>query len=165
VNGEGAQAPSGPALRTALIAAGGWGRYMDSLKKDWVDSLKGRVQDVKHAVEATAQRMAEARVPIRDEPAGSLVANEPGKAPVTYEEPPVVARMMIEIRSDGSRTIARGALEDIISGEKVKIEAAGGSPMQLAASLASNLLSTPFMIGRAANAAIKNRLGRGNKRD
>jgi hypothetical protein len=37
--------------------------------------------------------------------------------------------------------------------------------MQLAASLASNLLSTPFMLGRAANAVIKNRLGRGNKRD
>jgi hypothetical protein len=37
--------------------------------------------------------------------------------------------------------------------------------MQLAASLASNLLSTPFMLGRAANAVIKNRLSRGNKRD
>lgn len=137
---------------------------MGSLKKEWVDSIKGRVQEVRHAVEATAQRMAEARVPIRDG-AGPLVKNEPGKAPVAYEEPPVVARMMIEIRSDGTRTIARGALEDIISGEKVKIEAAGGSPMQLAASLASNLLSTPFMLGRAANAALRNRLGRGNKRD
>jgi hypothetical protein len=71
----------------------------------------------------------------------------------------------VEIRSDGTRTVARGALEDIISGERVKIEAAGGSPMQLAASLASNLLSTPFMIGRAANALVRNRLTRGSKKD
>jgi hypothetical protein len=140
---------------------------MEALKKEWVESLKGRVQDVKQRVEATAQRMAEARVPIRDEPppAGPLVANDAGGVPQNYEEPPVVARMIIEIRSDGARTIARGALEDIVSNERVKIEASGGTPMQLAASLASNLLSTPFMIGRAAERVIKNRLGRGGKRD
>jgi hypothetical protein len=139
---------------------------MEDLKKQWVESLKGRVQDVKQRVEATAQRMADARVPIRDEPApGPLVANDRGGVPANYEEPPVVARMIIEIRSDGTRTIARGALEDIVSNERVKIEASGGSPMQLAASLASNLLSTPFMLGRAARAAFENRLGRGSKRD
>jgi len=141
---------------------------MDGLKKELVESLKGRVQDVKHRVEATAQRMADARVPIRDSApsgGGPLVSNEPGNVPVSVEEPPVVARMIVEIRSDGTRTVARGALEDIISGERVKIEASGGSPMQLAASLASNLLSTPFMIGRAANALVRNRLGRGSKKD
>jgi hypothetical protein len=139
---------------------------MEALKKEWVESLKGRVQDVKQRVEATAHRMAEARIPIRDEPApGSLVANDAGGVPQNYEEPPVVARMIIEIRSDGARTIARGALEDILSNERVKIEASGGTPMQLAASLATNLLSTPFMIGRAAERVIKNRLGRGGKRD
>jgi hypothetical protein len=149
-----------------LIAGASRRRYMDGLKKDWVESLKGHVQDVKQRVEATAQRMADSRVPIRDEPRpGPLVANDPGGVPANYEEPPVVARMIIEIRSDGARTIARGALEDIVSNERVKIEASGGTPMQLAASLASNLLSTPFMLGRAANAVIKNRLGRGNKRD
>ena len=142
---------------------------MDGLKKAWVDSLKGHVQDVKQRVEATAQRMADARVPIRDSApstgGGPLVSNEPGNVPVSHEEPPVVARMIVEIRSDGTRTVARGALEDIISGERVKIEASGGSPMQLAASLASNLLSTPFMIGRAANALVRNRLSRGSKKD
>jgi hypothetical protein len=139
---------------------------MGGLKKEWVESLRGRVQDVKQRVEAASQRMAEARVPIRDEPPpGPLVANDPGGVPANYEEPPVVARMIIEIRSDGTRTIARGALEDIVSNERVKIEASGGSPMQLAASLASNLLSTPFMLGRAAERVIKNRIGRGNKRD
>lgn len=146
---------------------------MGGLKKHWIESLERRArevkQEVKQRVEATAQRMADARIPIRDsvaEPAaGPLVADEPGKVPQHYDEPPVVARMIIEIRSDGTRTIARGALEDMLSDERVKIEASGGTPMQLAASLASNLLSTPFMLGRAANAVIKNRIGRTNKRD
>lgn len=141
---------------------------MEGLKKDWVESLKGRVQDVKQRVEAQAQRMADARVPVRDgerAPGGSLVSEQPGAVPAHLEEPPVVARMIVEIRSDGTRTIARGALEDILSGERVKIEASGGTPIQLAASLASNLLSTPFMLGRAANALVRNRLGRGQRRD
>lgn len=145
---------------------------MDSLKKEWIESLERRAREVtrgvKDRVEATAQRMADARVPVRDgaaPPTGPLVSTEKGQVPQAYEEPPVVARMIIEIRSDGTRTIARGALEDVLSDERVKIEASGGSPIQLAASLASNLLSTPFMLGRAANAAFKNRLGRGNKRD
>jgi hypothetical protein len=144
---------------------------MGSLKKEWVESLKGRAREVKERVEATAQRMAEARVPIRDgvaprggEPAGGpLVSQEAGQVPAAYDEPPVVARMIVEIRSDGTRTIARGALEDIVSGERVKIEANGGSPMQLAASLASNLLSTPFMLGRATSALVRNRLGRSKR--
>jgi hypothetical protein len=145
---------------------------MEGLKKEWIESLERRARDVtrgvKERVEATAQRMADARVPIRDgaaPPPGPLVPTDSGQVPQAYEEPPVVARMIIEIRSDGTRTIARGALEDVLSDERVKIEASGGSPIQLAASLASNLLSTPFMLGRAANAAFKNRLGRGNKRD
>jgi hypothetical protein len=145
---------------------------MKGLKNEWIESLERRARDVtrgvKERVEATAQRMADARVPIRDgaaPSAGPIVPTDSGQVPQTYEEPPVVARMIIEIRSDGTRTIARGALEDVLSDERVKIEASGGSPIQLAASLASNLLSTPFMLGRAANAAFKNRLGRGNKRD
>jgi hypothetical protein len=151
---------------------------MEGLKKEWMESLERRAREVgrgvKERVESTAQRMADARVPIRDGAAqpqavppapGPIVPNASGQVPQAYEEPPVVARMIIEIRSDGTRTIARGALEDVLSDERVKIEASGGSPMQLAASLASNLLSTPFMLGRAANAVIKNRLSRGNKRD
>jgi|SRR5688572_21624296 len=144
---------------------------MGSLKKEWVETLKGRVNEVKQRVEATAQRMADARVPIRDgaapgggeRPGGPLVSQDAGQVPAAYDEPPVVARMIVEIRSDGTRTVARGALEDIVSGERVKIEASGGSPMALAASLASNLLSTPFMIGRATSALVRNRIGRGKR--
>jgi hypothetical protein len=137
------------------------------LKKEWVETLKGHVLDVKQRVEATAQRVADARVPIRGagDPLGPgggvLTETRPGAVPTLHEEPPVVARMIVEIRSDGTRTVARGALEDIITGERVKIEASGGSPVQLAASLASNLLSTPFMLGRAAGALVRGRLGRG----
>jgi hypothetical protein len=125
---------------------------------------------VKQRVEATAQRVADARVPIRGPGdslgpgGGPLTETQRGAVPAVHEEPPVVARMIVEIRSDGTRTIARGALEDIITGERVKIEASGGSPLQLAASLASNLLSTPFMLGRAAGALARGRLGRGGPR-
>ena len=61
------------------------------------------------------------------------------------EEPPVVARFMVEIRSDGTRTIARGALEDVANGESSTIEARGGTPAALAASLLKSLLSTPLL--------------------
>lgn len=65
-------------------------------------------------------------------------------------EPPVVARLMVEIRSDGSRTIARGAMEDIHSGQRVAIEALGTTPAQLAASLAKSLLTLPAFASRVA---------------
>jgi hypothetical protein len=58
-------------------------------------------------------------------------------------EPPVVARMIVEIRSDGSRTIARGALEDVATGHRAAIEAKGGTPFQLALSLVRSLGQLP----------------------
>jgi len=58
-------------------------------------------------------------------------------------EPPVVARMIVEIRSDGSRTIARGALEDVATGQRTAIEAQGGTPVQLAFALARSLGQLP----------------------
>ena len=64
-------------------------------------------------------------------------------------EPPVVARLAIEIRSDGSRTIARGALEDLERGESVAIKAEGMTPAALALALARNLMSLPGFLGRA----------------
>ncbi len=61
------------------------------------------------------------------------------------EEPPVVARLVVEVRSDGSQTIARGALEDLDSGVAVKIEAHGRSPASLAWSLAKTLANAPAL--------------------
>ena len=48
-------------------------------------------------------------------------------------EPPVVARLVVEIRSDGSHTIARGAAEDMSTGERVSIEAEGATRLEQAA--------------------------------
>jgi hypothetical protein len=71
-------------------------------------------------------------------------------------EPAVVARLVVEIRSDGRRTIARGALEDAASGQGVAIEARGNSPVQLALSLARSMLSVPAL-GRGAARALLSR--------
>ncbi len=49
----------------------------------------------------------------------------------------MVARVVIEVRSDGTQTIARGALEGVGGAEdRVAIEARGTSPAMLAAALA-----------------------------
>ena len=90
-----------------------------------------------------------------------LVTKAPGEL---QEEPPVVARLVVEIRSDGSRTIARGALEDAQHGEKVAIEAHGDSPLQLAIALARSLTQLPraMLRGRdtSARGGVRGLLGR-----
>jgi hypothetical protein len=73
------------------------------------------------------------------------------------DDPPVVARMVIEVRSDGTRTIARGAMEDVASGERVAIEARGTTPMALAASLAKTIFSAPMLARHAVRALIQSR--------
>jgi hypothetical protein len=83
-----------------------------------------------------------------------LVARSPGgdQAIAKDDEPPVVARMVIEIRSDGSRTIARGAAEDAATGEKVAIEIAGSTPLQLALSLMKMMATVPALARSAVKA-------------
>jgi hypothetical protein len=73
------------------------------------------------------------------------------------DEPPVVARMIVEIRSDGTRTIARGALEEVAGGERVAIEAHGSTPMALAASLAKTMFSAPMLARHAVKALLASR--------
>ncbi len=70
------------------------------------------------------------------------------------DEPPVVARLMVEIRSDGSRTIARGAMEDLIGGEKVAIEAHGSTPLALALGLAKSMMRGKAFARSAARALL-----------
>ena len=60
-------------------------------------------------------------------------------------EPPVVARLVIEIRSDGKRTIARGALQDAALGQEVAIKAEGTTPLALAAALVRSIVSGPLL--------------------
>jgi hypothetical protein len=73
------------------------------------------------------------------------------------EEPPVVARLVVEIRSDGSRTIARGAIEDAVQGQRTTIEARGDTPIQLAIALARALTQLPRL---ATRSAVRGLLGR-----
>jgi hypothetical protein len=75
----------------------------------------------------------------------------------TRDEPPVVARLVVEIRSDGSRTIARGALEDLAQGERVVVQAEGRSPIELALSLARTIFSLPQLARGAARALLSGR--------
>jgi hypothetical protein len=85
--------------------------------------------------------------------------SKPGQeAPTNVQEPPVVAQLMIEIRSDGSRTIARGALNDLRSGEHAHVHAEGRSPAELMISLASSLLSLPGTLLKAARSGTAERL-------
>lgn len=74
------------------------------------------------------------------------------------EDPPVVARMVVEIRSDGTRTVARGAIEDVSTGESASLEAHGTTPISLAASLAKSLVSIPFMARGALRSWAARRL-------
>ncbi len=57
----------------------------------------------------------------------------------------MVARLVVEIRSDGTRTITRGAIEDMRSGESVAIEARANSPLELSLNLAKMLLQAPAL--------------------
>jgi hypothetical protein len=70
-------------------------------------------------------------------------------------DPPVVARLIVEIRSDGSRTVARGALDDVLGGEKVAVEARGTTPAALAASLIRSMFSAPLLARVIARRLLK----------
>ena len=61
------------------------------------------------------------------------------------DELPVVARLVVEIRSDGTRNVARGALEDRASGQNVAVVADGASPLALARDLAKALVTLPSL--------------------
>lgn len=94
-----------------------------------------------------------------EKPPSPLVPAENRTLAEPPDEPPVVARMVIEIRSDGSRTVARGALEDVISGQKVAIEAKGSSPASLAGSLMKSLLTMPVLARGTIRALLRGRKG------
>ena len=79
------------------------------------------------------------------------------------DEPPVVARLVVEIRSDGTRTIARGAMEDAITGEKVVIEARGSTPLRLALGLARSMTQGRAFAKNAVRALLPGRQKRPKK--
>jgi hypothetical protein len=91
---------------------------------------------------------------VKDRDEAELVQVAPAEL---QSEPPVVARLIVEIRSDGSRTIARGAMEDVASGQRTTVEARGDSPIQLALALARSLTQLPRL---GARSAIRGLLGK-----
>jgi hypothetical protein len=84
------------------------------------------------------------------------VAKQPSHdLPVAAEELPVVARLIVEVRSDGSRTVARGAMEDAASGTRAAIEAAGSTPLELALTLAKSIMSAPWFTRQLARNGVR----------
>jgi hypothetical protein len=61
------------------------------------------------------------------------------------DEPPVAARLVVEIRTDGTRTVARGAVEDAILGERIAVKVEGATPLELALALARAFVEVPFL--------------------
>ena len=84
-----------------------------------------------------------------------LEKKEPEAIKQAEPEPPVVARMIIEIRSDGTRTIARGLAEDVQQGERVEVHAEGATPLQLAFSLVRSLREIPALARGFAKGLLK----------
>jgi hypothetical protein len=78
----------------------------------------------------------------------------PGIASDVVAEPPVVARLVVEIRSDGTTTIARGGLTDVVSGQSTVIEARGSTPLSLAFDLCRSLVGLSTFGVRAARALL-----------
>lgn len=87
--------------------------------------------------------------PVEREADSALQATDPA-LPARDQDLPVVARLVVEIRSDGRRTIARGAMEDVVHGERVAVEARGDSPINLAMGLARSLMKAPGLAGARA---------------
>lgn len=88
----------------------------------------------------------------------AIAKDEPSALEAEGDLPPVVARMVVEIRSDGTRTIARGALEDLQNGERVALQANSTTPVALARELTKTLLSAPALAGTLAKQAVRDLL-------
>jgi hypothetical protein len=81
----------------------------------------------------------------REPPLPTVTTPAAEQLPVVGAELPVVARIVVEIRSDGTRTVARGAMEDAASQTRVGIEASGATPLELALALAKSMFSAPWL--------------------
>jgi hypothetical protein len=90
----------------------------------------------------------------RDKTATSVATTPSAQVPAK-DDLPVVARLIVEVRSDGSRTVARGAMEDAASATRVAVEASGSTPLELALGLAKSILSAPWFARQVARSSIR----------
>ncbi|MCX4243236.1 hypothetical protein [Paraliomyxa miuraensis] len=99
--------------------------------------------------------MTDGRSPVAPPTPSSLDLPERGSsdALVEPEELPVVARLVVEIRSDGRRTVARGAMESV-DGQRVAVQAESTTPWALAKQLAGALWKLPQRRGGALRALL-----------
>ena len=81
---------------------------------------------------------------------------DPKAALANAEELPVVARMVVEIRSDGIRTVARGAFEDFQSGQQVAIETDPLAAAKLAQAFTRSIMgSTAGLVRMGVSEGLK----------
>lgn len=89
----------------------------------------------------------DAQLPRELDPAGALA---------NAEELPVVARMVVEIRSDGIKTVARGAFEDFQTGQQVGIETDPLAAAKLAQAFTKSILgSTAGLVRLGVSEGLK----------
>lgn len=93
-------------------------------------------------------------------PDPSAVATTSTRAIAEEDDLPVVARIIVEVRSDGRRTIARGAMEDVATGTKASIVASGSSPLELALALAKSMLQVPALTRNVVTKRLRGLLPR-----
>lgn len=81
---------------------------------------------------------------------------DPKQVLANSEDLPVVARMVVEIRSDGIKTIARGAFEDFQTGQQVGIETDPLAAAKLAQAFTRSILgSTAGLVRLGVSEGIK----------
>jgi len=122
--------------------------------KDHVKTMKAAV---KRRVVDTIKQAAERGNPKQQPSDLAAVPKSTEELEAADQELPVVARLVVEIRSDGSRTVARGAMKDELGGEQVAVVARGNSPLELAAQLTKSLVTMPLTAGQLAKAMISAR--------
>ena len=89
----------------------------------------------------------EAQLPRELDPQGVLA---------NAEELPVVARMVVEIRSDGIKTVARGAFEDFQTGQQVAVETDPLAAAKLAQAFTRSILgSTAGLVRLGVSEGLK----------
>ena len=136
-----------PTRTDSPAAAGPKLIHFDSVSKEQEDPAQDGTPD---AAEPVAEPDVLAHSP-------AAMANSAETAVADDGEPPVVARLVGEIRSDGTRTIARGAVEEVTSGQRVAVEARGNSPMQLAWALARSMFAAPSLARKSVRALLPGR--------
>jgi hypothetical protein len=118
--------------------------------------LAGRMRDCPVCRNLTAARrdtrLHQEAAAAADPPLPARVA--PPGLPVVQPELPLVARLMVELRSDGTHTVARGAVEDTTTGERTALEVRGTTPLSLMIALARTLPQLPGLARRAARALL-----------